>query len=74
MRNISFEIEAGQKVGIVGPSGAGKSTLIDLMLRLYDVDAGQIALDGQDIRSVKISELRVCFRLLRKATCCFIVR
>ncbi|MBC2885408.1 ABC transporter ATP-binding protein [Ochrobactrum sp. CM-21-5] len=64
LSNISFEIEPGQKVGIVGPSGAGKSTLIDLLLRLYDVDAGQITLDGQDIRSVNISELRGFFSVV----------
>lgn len=71
LRNISFEIEAGQKVGIVGPSGAGKSTLIDLVLRLYDVDAGQIALDGQDIRSVKISELRGVFSVVAQSDALF---
>ncbi|WP_247997189.1 ABC transporter ATP-binding protein [Brucella tritici] len=71
LRNISFEIEPGQKVGIVGPSGAGKSTLIDLLLRLYDVDAGQIALDGQDIRFVKISELRSVFSVVAQSDALF---
>jgi ATP-binding cassette, subfamily B, multidrug efflux pump len=50
LKNISFSIEAGTTVAIVGPTGAGKSTLVSLILRLYDVTAGQILIDGYDIR------------------------
>jgi ATP-binding cassette subfamily B protein len=55
---FSLHIPAGQKLGIVGVSGAGKSTLTKLLLRFYDVDAGQILIDGVDIREVKQADLR----------------
>lgn len=56
--NISFEIPSGQKVAVVGPSGAGKSTLSRLLFRFYEVDSGQILIDGQDIREVAQASLR----------------
>ncbi|MDR3078630.1 MAG: ABC transporter ATP-binding protein/permease [Rickettsiales bacterium] len=49
--NLSFTVEAGQKVGIVGPSGAGKSTLVSLLMRIHDTDSGSILIDGHDIGS-----------------------
>ena len=57
-RDFSLTIAGGEKVGIVGRSGAGKSTLIALLLRLMDVQAGAIRIDGRDIRSVPQDELR----------------
>ncbi|SPM19936.1 putative hemolysin secretion ATP-binding protein,Putative multidrug export ATP-binding/perme ase protein SAV1866,cyclic beta-1,2-glucan ABC transporter, ABC-type bacteriocin/lantibiotic exporters, contain an N-t erminal double-glycine peptidase domain,ABC transporter, permease/ATP-binding protein,ABC transporter [Vibrio cholerae] len=51
-------IQAGEKVGIVGRSGAGKSTLVNLLLRFYDVQSGQIRIDGQDISHVSQESLR----------------
>ncbi|BAP41583.1 ABC transporter-like protein [Pseudomonas sp. StFLB209] len=51
-RDFNLHIPAGQRVGLVGASGSGKSTLLSLLLRLYDVNAGQVLIDGQDIRSV----------------------
>ncbi len=56
--NISLFIPPGQKVGVVGPSGAGKSTLVHLIQRLYDVDRGQILIDGQPITAVTQDSLR----------------
>lgn len=58
--DFSLHIPAGQKIGVVGLSGAGKSTLTKLLLRLNDVDAGEILLDGIDIRSVRQTDLRKC--------------
>jgi ATP-binding cassette, subfamily B, bacterial len=58
LRDVSFTIPAGQICAIVGASGAGKSTLADLLLRFYDPDAGTIAIDGQDIRKLRLNDLR----------------
>ncbi len=55
---INLSIEPGEVLGIVGPPGSGKSTLISLIPRLYDVDRGRILLDGSDIRTLKIKDLR----------------
>jgi ATP-binding cassette subfamily B multidrug efflux pump len=56
--NVALTIHRGQKVGLVGRSGAGKSTLVKLLLRFYDVEAGSITIDGQDIRKVTQDSLR----------------
>ncbi|MDO6590435.1 multidrug ABC transporter ATP-binding protein [Loktanella sp. D2R18] len=55
---INLTIAPGEKVGLVGQSGAGKSTLVKLLLRFYDAESGQIAIDGQDISSVHQESLR----------------
>ncbi|SHI30615.1 ABC transporter ATP-binding protein [Wenxinia saemankumensis] len=55
---ISFEARKGETVGIVGPPGSGKTTLMHLIPRFYDVDAGSITIDGQDIRDVTLSSVR----------------
>ncbi|MDC9714297.1 MAG: ABC transporter ATP-binding protein/permease [Gammaproteobacteria bacterium] len=52
LKEVSFSIEAGQKVAIVGQSGSGKSTLAKLLFRFYDVDSGAILIDGQDIKTL----------------------
>ena len=58
LRDVDFEVEPGQYIGIVGPTGAGKTTLIKLLMRFYDVDAGSIRLDGNDVRDVTVESLR----------------
>jgi len=58
LKNISFTIPAGSKLGVVGASGAGKSTLSRLLFRFYDPQAGQIRIDGQDISQVSQQSLR----------------
>lgn len=58
LKDVSFCIEPGQTVALVGATGAGKSSIISLLSRLYDIQKGQILIDGVDIRSVKQSELR----------------
>ncbi|GGC92136.1 ABC transporter ATP-binding protein [Chelatococcus reniformis] len=55
---LDLVVAPGERVGLVGPSGAGKSTLISLLLRLYDVEAGRILVDGQDIAGVTQDSLR----------------
>ena len=52
LRTVNLTIKPGEKLAIIGPSGAGKSTFVKLLLRLYDISAGQILVDGQDIASV----------------------
>jgi ATP-binding cassette subfamily B protein len=58
VRDISFEVKAGQTVAIVGPTGAGKTTLINLLQRVYDPQSGQILIDGQDIAKITRKSLR----------------
>jgi ATP-binding cassette subfamily B protein len=58
LRDVSFTIPPGQMCAIVGASGVGKSTLADLLLRFHDVDSGSIAIDGQDIRELRLKDLR----------------
>ena len=56
--NLSLDIKAGEKVGLVGRSGAGKTTLMNLLLRFYDLESGRITIDGQDISEVSQDSLR----------------
>ena len=58
LRDISFTLRKGEKLGIVGPSGAGKSTLVSLMLRFFDPQKGRILLGGRDLRELSLSFLR----------------
>ena len=64
LRNVSFEVKPGERVGIVGATGAGKSTLISLLLRFYDVTSGRILVDGVDVREMDLGELRRMFGLV----------
>ncbi len=58
---LSFRLERGQTLGILGSTGSGKSTIINLLMRLYDVNEGQILIDGRDIRTIPEAELRSKF-------------
>ncbi|EWS55634.1 MULTISPECIES: ABC transporter ATP-binding protein [unclassified Methylibium] len=58
VENLSLDIRAGEKIGLVGRSGAGKSTLINLLLRFYDIERGRVLIDGQDIAGVTQNSLR----------------
>jgi ABC-type multidrug transport system fused ATPase/permease subunit len=58
LKKVSFVAKPGEKMALVGESGAGKSTILKLLLRLYDITAGSIKIDGQDIRDVTIASLR----------------
>lgn len=58
LENISFRLDAGQKLGIIGPAGCGKSTLCQLIMRMYDADSGQILIDGNEIKALSKSQLR----------------
>jgi ATP-binding cassette, subfamily B, bacterial len=60
LTNLSLKIPAGKTVGIVGATGSGKSTLVKLLLRFYEVQEGEILLDGLDVRSLNLGDLRRC--------------
>ena len=64
LRDVSFEVRPGERVGVVGATGAGKSTLINLLLRFYDVSKGRILVDGVDIREMGLQDLRSIFSLV----------
>jgi ATP-binding cassette, subfamily B, multidrug efflux pump len=64
LRDVSFRVEPGQSFAIVGHTGAGKTTLISLLLRFYDIQRGQILLDGQDIRLIELQDLRRQFGIV----------
>ncbi|GGY61066.1 ABCB family ABC transporter ATP-binding protein/permease [Marinobacter zhanjiangensis] len=71
LHDVSFEIPAGHKVAVVGASGAGKSTLARLLFRFFDVDAGRITIDGQDIRTVTQDSLRSAIGVVPQDTVLF---
>lgn len=58
LKDVSFEIEPGQIVALIGPTGAGKSTIVNLICRFYDIQHGQVCIDGRDVKSVTIESLR----------------
>ncbi len=58
IQNLNVEVQPGQKVAIVGPTGAGKTTLVNLIMRFYEIDSGQILLDGVDTRQMSREALR----------------
>jgi ATP-binding cassette subfamily B protein len=64
LKDVSFEVRPGQRVGIVGATGAGKTTLINLLLRFYDVSRGRITVDGVDVRDLDPADLRGLFSLV----------
>ncbi len=64
LRDVSFRVEPGQTFAIVGHTGAGKTTLISLLLRFYDSQRGQILLDGKDIRTIQLQDLRRQFGIV----------
>ena len=61
LTGISFALKKGASLGIIGPTGCGKSTVVNLLLRLYDVSAGAVYVDGQDVRSLPSEKLRKKF-------------
>jgi len=58
LKNVSFEINSGEFVAIIGKTGSGKSTLANLIMRMYDVENGSIAIDGQDLKSLNLKNYR----------------
>jgi subfamily B ATP-binding cassette protein MsbA len=58
LKEINLKVEAGEKIALVGPSGVGKSTMVNLIPRFYEVQKGEIRIDGKDIREIDLHSLR----------------
>ncbi len=71
LRNVTFEVPAGQMVAIVGPSGAGKSTISRILFRFYDVTSGRVSIDGQDLRDVTQRSVRAAIGVVPQDTVLF---
>ncbi len=71
LRDVDLTIPAGRRLAVVGSSGSGKSTLVRLLFRFYDVDAGAILIDGQDIRDVTQKSLRAAIAIVPQDTVLF---
>ena len=64
LRDVSFEVLPGQRIGLVGATGSGKTTIINLLMRFYDVSRGRITIDGVDIRDIALEDVRALFGLV----------
>ncbi|XP_042907782.1 ATP-binding cassette sub-family B member 6 isoform X1 [Parasteatoda tepidariorum] len=71
LKNISFKVPAGRTVALVGPTGSGKSTITRLLFRLYDVQSGEIFIDGQNIAKVTQKSVRQCIGVVPQDTVLF---
>ena len=71
IQDWSCDVKPGQTVAIVGPTGAGKTTMVKLLMRFYDVDSGEILLDGVDVRDYERGALRKCFGMVLQDTWLF---
>ncbi|HIX51611.1 MAG TPA: ABC transporter ATP-binding protein/permease [Candidatus Lachnoclostridium stercoripullorum] len=68
IEDLNLAVKPGQRVAIVGPTGCGKSTVINLLMRFYDVNSGQIRVDGQDVRSITRKSLRENYGMVLQET------
>jgi ATP-binding cassette subfamily B protein len=71
LKDVTFEVPAGRKVAVVGASGSGKSTIARLLFRFYDVNAGRITIDGQDVRDVTQASVRAALGVVPQDTVLF---
>ena len=66
LRDVSFKVEPGEKVALVGHTGAGKTSIINLLCRFYEINKGQILIDGVDIRDMNLAELRDAISIVQQ--------
>jgi ATP-binding cassette subfamily B protein len=71
LKGIDLQVEAGRSVAVVGPSGAGKTTLASLVMRLYDPTSGSVTIDGHDLRTVRVHDLRAHMAVVSQETYLF---
>lgn len=71
MKNVNFEVTAGETVAIIGPTGAGKTTLVNVLMRFYDIESGKITIDGINTQDMKRSDLRKHFAMVLQNTWLF---
>lgn len=71
LKDVSFKLQSGRSIALVGPSGSGKSTIANLILRLYDVSAGQVTFDGVDVRKLDLAFLRENIGIVSQETYLF---
>ena len=71
VRDFNAHVEQGQQIAIVGPTGAGKTTMVKLLMRFYDVNSGEIDLDGHDLKAYNRNELRSAFGMVLQDTWLF---
>ena len=68
IENFNLSVHPGQRVAIVGPTGCGKTTLINLLMRFYDVDAGSVSVEGEDVRQITRQSLRSSYGMVLQET------
>lgn len=66
LRDVSFKVKAGEKVALVGHTGSGKTSIINLLCRFYDVNEGQVLIDGTDLREMKLQDLRRAINIVQQ--------
>ncbi|GLC28972.1 ABC transporter ATP-binding protein [Clostridium omnivorum] len=71
LKDVSFNVKAGEVVALVGETGAGKTTIVNLLTRFYDADSGRILIDNEPITNIKRNSLRKCFSVVLQDTCLF---
>lgn len=71
LKHFDLWVKSGQKIAIVGATGSGKTTVVNLLTRFYDIDGGEITLDGQDIRSIPVDKLRGSIGIVLQDTVIF---
>ena len=71
LKNVNFNVKAGEVVALVGETGAGKTTIVNLLTRFYDADSGSVLIDNESIINLKRDSLRKCFSVVLQDTCLF---
>lgn len=64
LRGLNIKVDAGQSIALVGESGCGKSTFVNLLMRFYDVDHGEVLLDGVNVKDINLHDLRNAISLV----------